>query len=288
MTAKSVIRNSPLWHLIRPILRAKLGISYSKKNLVEVVKWAPQYTENSNFYYDLEENNESDLFSLLAYVLGVEIDSVRACASELLDDDDLKGVVTSALRNERDFRDTYIGVGRRLGWYILTRYLKPKVVVETGVHQGLGACVLSSALIRNRSEGYFGEYIGTDIDPKAGLFFGPPYSDVGKIIYGDSIETLKALNGEIDLFVNDSDHSVDYERAEYKVIIGKLSRSAIILGDNSHASPALREFSHANNRNFVFFREKPRNHWYPGAGIGISLPGPAGWRRSSESTIQPD
>jgi hypothetical protein len=25
-------------------------------------------------------------------------------------------------------------------------------------------------------------------------------------------------------------------------------------------------------RNFVFFKEQPKAHWYPGAGIGISYP----------------
>ena len=29
-------------------------------------------------------------------------------------------------------------------------------------------------------------------------------------------------------------------------------------------------FSMINKRNFVLFKEKPKNHWYPGAGIGIS------------------
>ena len=30
-------------------------------------------------------------------------------------------------------------------------------------------------------------------------------------------------------------------------------------------------FSKENGRKFIFFKEQPLNHWYPGAGIGISF-----------------
>ena len=75
----------------------------------------------------------------------------------------------------------------------------------------------------------------------------------------------------IDLFINDSDHSAEYESEEYKTISNKLSEHAIILGDNSHSSNKLFEFSLETKRHFVFFQEKPFKHWYPGAGIGISF-----------------
>jgi hypothetical protein len=35
---------------------------------------------------------------------------------------------------------------------------------------------------------------------------------------------------------------------------------------------ALAEFSERSGRRFVFFSERPKDHWYPGAGIGIPLP----------------
>ena len=57
----------------------------------------------------------------------------------------------------------------------------------------------------------------------------------------------------IDLFVNDSDHSADYEAAEYHTITNKLSEHAVVLGDNSHCTDKLLEFSLKANRRFVFF-----------------------------------
>ena len=76
----------------------------------------------------------------------------------------------------------------------------------------------------------------------------------------------------IDLFINDSDHLASYEYQEYQTIKNKLSPKALILGDNSHVTNKLLKFSIENDRNFVLFREEPKDHWYPGAGIGISFP----------------
>ena len=144
--------------------------------------------------------------------------------------------------------------------------------METGVDKGLGAVVLCSAILKNKEEGFPGKYYGTDINDQAGYLLNDKYKSVGKIIYGDSIISLKNFDKTIDVFINDSDHSGNYEYQEYLTIKNKLSTKAIILGDNSHATDKLLKFSIENERNFILFREEPKNHWYPGAGIGISFP----------------
>jgi hypothetical protein len=97
-----------------------------------------------------------------------------------------------------------------------------------------------------------------------------PYNKVGSILYGDSIQSLRSIR-EIDIFINDSDHSADYERREYETIAPKLPLGGLILGDNSHCTNALAAFSEILGRQFIFFREQPKDHWHPGAGIGISF-----------------
>jgi hypothetical protein len=52
----------------------------------------------------------------------------------------------------------------------------------------------------------------------------------------------------------------------------RLSPRAVILGDNSHATDSLLDYSRKAGREFIFFDERPADHWYPGAGIGISVP----------------
>ena len=96
--------------------------------------------------------------------------------------------------------------------------------METGVDKGLGSCVLSAALLRNHAEGHPGRYLGTDINPQAGWLFQGPYRKAGQILYGDSIESLQCLEGPIDLFINDSDHSAEYEEREYACITSKSHR----------------------------------------------------------------
>ena len=149
----------------------------------------------------------------------------------------------------------------------------PKIIIETGVDKGIGSVLLCSALLKNKEEGFDGRFFGTDINPEAGYLLKGKYAEVGKILYGDSIETLSQFNEKIDLFINDSDHSAEYEYQEYIAIKDKIAENAVILGDNSHTTDKLAIVSNETKRNFLFFREEPSGHWYPGAGIGISFPG---------------
>ena len=163
-----------------------------------------------------------------------------------------------------------IHYARRVGWYAVIRVLKPKVVVETGIHAGIGSCVICAALQKNEEEGFAGKYYGLDINPQAGYLLQPPYSEFGELIYASSDETLKSFGRQIDILINDSDHSADYEAMEYEIAKEYLSESSVILGDNSHCTDKLFKFAVANGMKYLFYSEKPKDHWYPGAGIGCA------------------
>lgn len=252
--------------------RKNFALGYFKPSLRRIDTWLDESNERTNFTYDLTDINLRYLALTISAVTGVPFDEIEAYIHEARNDRELvdhvaRAVSASPLRSEADTRVFW---GRRLGWYAFVRTLKPKVVVETGVDKGHGSVLLCAALLRNRSEGSPGRYFGTDINPRAGYLLGGKYRETGAILYGDSIASLKGLDAVIDLFINDSDHSEEYEKREYATIRGKLAKNAVILGDNSHATDALARFSIENNRKFVFFKEVPRDHWYPGAGIGIS------------------
>ncbi|MDD4220864.1 MAG: class I SAM-dependent methyltransferase, partial [Candidatus ainarchaeum sp.] len=187
------------------------------------------------------------------------------------DEDLKKHIYLETKRSGQKFKsNTKVYFGRRIGWYAIVRAIKPKIIVETGVDKGLGSCILTSALMKNKSEGYPGYYYGTDINPKAGFLLTKKYSKYGELLFGDSIESLKKLNKKIDLFINDSDHSAEYEYNEYLVIKSKLSKKGIILGDNCEATDKLIKFSLENKRCFLYFQENPNNFFKNGAGIGFS------------------
>jgi len=255
------------------IYRAKFALGYLYTPLVAFVRWLFTSKEITNFTYNLSANNERYLASMISDVLTVEFSTIVRYIEEIEEDDQLRRHIASVTA-ESDLAfmaDTEVRFGRRVGWYAFARALKPCVVVETGVDKGLGACILTAALKRNKAEGYIGKYYGTDINPKAGYLLCGEYADFGTIMYGDSIESLRTFHGTIDLFINDSDHSPDYEYSEYCTIANKLSKRSILLGDNSHYTDRLWKFSVETGRHFLFFQEKPTEHWFEGAGIGISF-----------------
>ena len=269
----TIIRIPFIGKVILVAYRAKTALGYFVGPLSNLIKWLFWSKEITNYSYDIEENNKKYLSSLIADILNVEFDTVMTYIREIEKDTELKQHIEDVTANSSlsFLADKEVKYGRRVGWYAFARALKPNIIIETGVEKGLGACVLAAALKRNKEEGYEGKYFGTDNDITAGYLFSGDYADYGSILYGDSIESLTKFGSTIDLFINDSDHSEEYEADEYNTIANKLSEHAIVLGDNSHVSNKLLNFSLKTNRHFIFFQEKPSEHWHPGAGIGISF-----------------
>jgi hypothetical protein len=232
--------------------------------------WARSDSEASNFLYGLTPISRLSLAHTIATVFGVTPAAVRSLFEEIENDEVFQNHVAQNLKTLLPGVSSF-SIGRRLGWYAVARIVKPAVIVETGVDYGLGSCVLCAALLRNSREGSPGRYIGTELRTDKGQLLTDPFNTVGEIRYGDSLDSLGKFAGPIDLFINDSEHSWDYEAREYEAIRAKLSDRAVILGDNSHWSPSLADFSERNGRNFIFFKEEPAAHWYPGAGIGFSF-----------------
>lgn len=269
----TILKTPIIGRSILAIYRAGMVLKQFSPKLIIFFKWLLTSKETTNFTYDLEEHNKRYLASLISDILNIEHSVIEGYFNELERDSELRRHLLdmTAKSNLKFIANQKVEYGRRIGWYAFARALKPSIIVETGVDKGLGSCVLAAALKKNQEEGFEGKYYGTDINPKAGYLLSKSYSGFGKVLYGDSIESLNKFEGEIDLFINDSDHSVSYEEEEYKCIANKLSVHSIILGDNSHCSDKLLNFSLESNRNFIFFQEKPVDHWYPGAGIGISF-----------------
>jgi hypothetical protein len=276
--------DSKLRGIARPVYQKWLALSFNqKRNRKKIVDpyfhqklelaggWTKQRTESDNFYYELTFDNQLELSSLIAVISGESPEVIDGFIIEIQTDEDLREHLSRTWVDDPTMRDAQLAYGRRIGWYALARVLKPKLIIETGVHHGVGACVLTSALIRNRVDGSPGRYLGTDIDPGAGTLLNGRYAREGRIAYGDSITTLRTIDTPIDFFINDSDHSADYEAQEYETILPLLAKNSIVLGDNSHTNTKLNDFSRQQDRPYLFFREVPANHWYPGAGIGISV-----------------
>jgi hypothetical protein len=258
--------------LLIPV-RFRMALAYYTPRLKRIVTWTLSSREFTNFTYEITLENCEYLAHTVSVATGAPYATAMGYIRELQSDQELQKHILdrASASSMRYCCDQRCEFGRRMGWYAFVRILKPRVVVETGVDKGLGSVVLCAALIRNEAEGCPGRYFGTDKNPDAGFLLGEPYSRVGKILYADSIQSLQPIR-EIDIFINDSDHSAEYERREYETIAPKLGKGGgLILGDNAHCTDVLAKFSAERGRQFIFFQEQPKEHWYPGAGIGISF-----------------
>ena len=208
--------------------RTGLLASHLKTQVGQGLRWLVRSRERTNFTYPLKALNEAYLATFVSQITGAPAETARQYLDELKSDEALATHIreTIATHPAGRFADETVYYGRRMGWYAVTRILKPAVVVETGIDKGLGACVLCAALLRNRDEGRPGRYFGTDINPRAGYLLTGRYAETGTLLYGDSIASLERLDERIDLFINDSDHSEDYEAREYDVVASKLSERA--------------------------------------------------------------
>jgi hypothetical protein len=237
-----------------------------------IFKWGFTSKEDTNYTYDLTDTSIKYLAHTVSVVTGIDYNTAMKYILEPVNNKELIENLQSGISNSRFnyCTDSKIRFGRRLGWYAVARASKPECIVEAGVDKGLGSALLCSAILKNMEEGFPGKYYGIDINPEAGYLLSGIYKTAGEFITGDSIQVINNFDSKIDLFISDSDHSSDYEYREYIALKAKLSDGAIILGDDAHTNSFLSDFSRENNRKFLFFKDFPDNHWYPGAGIGFS------------------
>src|SRR4051812_28594469 len=253
--------------------RLKGAMSVTLPRVAQGVGWTFRSREHYNYSYELEPLNVEYLASFVSVITGANLSTVRGYIREIEGDQRLREhvVTLNSRTRERYVADREARFGRRMGWYALVRASKPKIVVETGVDKGLGSVVLAAALMRNAQEGQPGKLFGLDINPSAGYLLAPPYDEVGKIVYGDSLASIAAMSDPIDFFIHDSDHSEEHEWNEFQAVKPKLAKGALVLSDNSDMTSKLLEFAQQTGREFLYFAEKPKNHWWPGDGIGVAF-----------------
>jgi hypothetical protein len=222
--------------------------------------------EYTNLTYEIE--NVDELVDFLARKLDRAHDEIAGYVGEPESDAGFLGELSQALASRPD-RNPAPHFGRRLGWYAIVRALRPDVVVETGVHDGLGSALLLQALERNGH----GRLLGFDIDPASGWLVPHNLRDRYALVLGDLRETLPhTLAGHrVGVFVHDSLHTYEHERFELELALGSAADRIALVSDNAHATTALADVCREHGLDYGLFRERPRDHFYPGAGLGLGL-----------------
>jgi hypothetical protein len=141
----------------------------------------------------------------------------------------------------------------RILLYILTRYLKPKTVLETGVYYGGNTAFILNGLHKNGAghlvsidypdsniretkdverhpEVGDSEYYQKDLKPG---FITPEYLlDQWTLHIGDSHTVIPTLIETFDLYLHDSEHSYDFIKKEMTLAMAKMNPSAVAVIDD--------------------------------------------------------
>lgn len=261
------IANSPIARGVAVPLRTMMVARYDAHVIGRSVDWLVHSRETTNFTYDLDPLNRDQLCWFVSAVSGAEVGQVRSWIQELLDDEKVTQQLTRRMASNprRGICPKEPHWARRLGWYALVRATQPDHVVETGTQLGLGSCAIAAALVQNGH----GRLTTIDTDPEAGYLIEEPLASVVDRRIASSVEVLKELR-DVDMFLHDSLHTYQYEASELAAVAPNLSPAAIVLSDNAHDSSALSDWAERTGRHYLFFKEQPLDHWWPGDGIGAA------------------
>jgi hypothetical protein len=225
--------------------------------------------EVGDFSYELE--NEDELVDFLAIALGVEGVEIAGYLREIDRNAELRRELARRARLRFDTKQQ-IHLGLRVSWYAVTRALKPRLVVETGIKHGFGSLVLLSALERNASEGSPGRLISFDTDPFSGWAVPERLREHWQPVFASTFDMLDAIleGHEVDLFICDTPPDYDIEAFEMGVAMRHASQDITLIAANGDRTSALPELAAEMNGEYCHFVEHPKRHIYPGAGCGLA------------------
>jgi len=239
-------------------------------------------------------NNIYNIKSLAAY-LGVEEKIFLDFYLELLDDQEYLNGINERIvytRERYGFRKGIFNMEsidsidwfafQRILIYILIRFIKPNNVLETGVYYGGNTAFALRALDMNNkgkmtsidfpdyeiretnSESARHSLVGdTELyTPSLRPGFMTPLllKERWNLIEGDSLAIIPTLDIQFDMYIHDSDHSMQFLLKEMELAWNKLSEDAIFLVDDIDWSNAFYTFVSAKRLYPVLFTDNGKDN----------------------------
>ncbi len=227
------------------------------------IKYVLTDPEPDNFTYELA--NEPELVDWVAKVAQCARPQAQALVSEPHRDPELADRLRRATAGHWWWTKAAPPFGKRVAWYALARLRKPALVIETGVHDGLGSLLLLRALERNRADGTHGKLVSFDINPNTGWLVGNhPLWDLRIEPSQTGLPSLLRTSGPVGIFIHDSSHTYENEHHELVVAASRLADDGILLSDNAHVTRALADTCARFDLEYLDFHEHPRGHFYGG------------------------
>ncbi len=232
------------------------------------IAWAP---EPDNFTYKI--TNQDELARWVATVGRVDEAVARRYIAEAEADAVLRSRLHAATRRHWLWSKRDPPFGRRLGWYALARILKPELVIETGVHDGLGSLLLLRALELNLADGSDGRLVSFEVNPAGGWLVGQhPQWELRVQSSQAGLPEVLGRASPVGMYIYDGWHTYDDELAELETLAPHLSRAGLLISDDAQVSGALAEFARRAQLEYHEFQELPEGHFYPGAVLGAGRP----------------
>jgi len=148
---------------------------------------------------------------------------------------------------------------RQVELYLICRHLKPEIVVETGVENGISTTFILAALDKNiKGILYSIEVLERLPDGRKVGWLVP--SDMRKrwrLIIGNSLETLPQLLEKIrliDIFIHDSEHSYQVMMGEYIAAWPHIKLGGLLISDDTGRNEAFIDFCKMNKRKPLWTR----------------------------------
>lgn len=192
----------------------------------------------SNLY--MPSASRADEVSFCQQILDCERATVEEVFNELEQDRIFVDRLSSHYDAVRPDSPVPFNIGRFKVWYAVVRLMRPNVVLETGVHDGLSSALILRAMSRNE-EGCLVSIDLPDINLPMGVD-GPGWlipeelKSRWQLCLGDSRRMLPVVarkHAPIDIFIHDSDHSAEFQTFEYRTVRPLLAGDGALLGDDA-------------------------------------------------------
>jgi len=201
--------------------------------------------------------NEDELAATLAPLLGRPAPELSALIAEAHADATLRAALRQPAKRWLWAKRQPPLRGYSLALWTVVRTLRPAVVVETGVLDGLSSTVILAALERNGE----GTLISFDVMPGAGALVPDWLRTRWELVYANQPDALEDTIGErrIALLSSDSLQEVAQVRAEVEAALRHADDEFVVM-----TASGLFDVLRWLDREVVRFSDQPRDHFYAG------------------------
>jgi len=240
-----------------------MNIDYFKKQCLEIQRRPSKLFNKLNYHtfrYLIRKFLESSEYGFMNRISGISRQDFNRFLREISRDSRFISDIGKRYLEVRDSNIPFQDWHKVM--YILVRSLKPEVIVETGVFEGISTVLILRALEKNNK----GKLISLDIPPKksiknstsimrfpqlpeglsSGWLVPERYKLRWELTIGDTRKILKEIlekEKEIDMFLHDSLHTHEHMLFEYKIAWPYIRKNGLLLSDDIYFSRAFSDFS---------------------------------------------